>query len=229
MSVAAEIQGVVGAENVRLLRLGMRRLLARLEAAERLVTLLLVDVKPVVGKADRLHRRLRRGHIGEEVEQAAHWLPSIRGVLRRLDGRRCGLEDRRSGLDRGRLGLDSQRGVVRRVPATGSSCHVSGDARLYMIVPRHDRLGVVLVLVVDRRPRLERRARQARPRWARRPARVVVHHGELDIVVVVDVAVVVVPVVVGRFGALRLRGGRLGEAEQEHRGNHTEQRDERGQ
>ena len=72
MGVAAEVQRVVGAEDIRLARLRVRRRLpARLEAAQRLEPLLVVDVETVVGESDRLHRRFRRGHVGEEVEQAA--------------------------------------------------------------------------------------------------------------------------------------------------------------
>ena len=59
----------------------------------------------------------------------------------------------------------------------------------------------------------------------------IVQHRELDIVVVVDV-LVVIPMMVGILIALvgRVATGRAGrEPEQEHRRDHTEQRDERGQ
>ena len=56
VGVAAEIQRVVGAEDVGGVRLGFRRRLpARLEAAERLESFFYVDVKPVVGEPDRFH------------------------------------------------------------------------------------------------------------------------------------------------------------------------------
>jgi hypothetical protein len=90
MGMAAEVERVVGAEDVRLLRLGLgmrRRLPADLEAAERLEPLLVIGVKPVVGEPNRLHRWRRRRYIGEEIEQAAAGLMSIRGRLNLLHGR----------------------------------------------------------------------------------------------------------------------------------------------
>src|SRR6185312_14465120 len=85
MGVAAEVQRIVGVEDVWFSRLLWRfRLDSRLEAAQRLETLFVVDVKAVVGEPDRLYRRPRRRHIGEEVEQAAALVPRIRERFNRF-------------------------------------------------------------------------------------------------------------------------------------------------
>src|SRR5262245_28393431 len=95
MRMAAEVQRIVGVENVRLAYLRWRfGLVTGLEAAERLEQLLVVYVKAVVCEADRLHRRLRHRHVGKEVEHAAplFWrvLPRRRfdrSRFQRVDGR----------------------------------------------------------------------------------------------------------------------------------------------
>src|SRR5829696_2788793 len=69
VGVAADVQRVVGAEDVRLGARRPRFLLARSETAERLEALLLVGVKAVVSEADRFHRWRRRRHIGEKFVQ----------------------------------------------------------------------------------------------------------------------------------------------------------------
>ncbi len=134
MSMAAEVQRIVGArEHPACASRPAAPAPRAARSGQRLESLLVIDVKAVVGEPDRLDRWLRRWHIGEEVEQAATLLRADRRVatLSVADGFNSGLASARFMAPLGRSpcasGRSSSDDRLSQASA-GSSCQISAGA-----------------------------------------------------------------------------------------------------